>query len=165
MSTLLSLTASQPQEHLSPGDVLITAGATDGGMFVLEAGELVVSRDGVELARLTTPGTMVGEMAVLLGNPASATVRAGTAATVRSLRNARAVLENEPRLAFYVASVLAGRLDATSALLVELSRQESAGSGKPAGILSRILKAIHESDQAMIERPELFSSTMMWPLI
>ena len=164
MATLLDLTANQPVETLADGAVLIAEGAAGGDMFVLESGQLEVGRGGVELAVITQPGTMVGEMAVLLGKPASATVRAKGEVRVRALRKARAALESEPSLAFYVAGILAGRLDATSAVLVDLARQHA---GKPAqtGIFARIFKALNASDEVLVERPDLFSATMMWPLM
>ena len=163
MSTLLALTEHQPVETLADGAVLITEGAAGGDLFVLVSGTLAVTRGGVALATLSTPGTMVGEMAVLLGRPASASVVAQGPASVRALRQARAVLEREPAIAVHVASVLAGRLDATSAVLVDLARQHQ---GKPeAGLFARIFSALNASDAALVERPDLFSATMMWPLM
>ncbi|WP_082533485.1 cyclic nucleotide-binding domain-containing protein [Devosia sp. Root413D1] len=62
--------------RLTPGEVLITQGAPGGSLYVLEEGELGVIRDGVEIATVSRPFSVVGEMSVVLGTPTSATVRA-----------------------------------------------------------------------------------------
>ena len=58
------------------------------------------------------------------------------------IRDANKLLENEPGLARRVASMVAGRLDATSALLVELSKQNK-GKASEQGLLSRILATLY----------------------
>ena len=67
MANLLALTIAYPTQKLERGDRLIEAGEARGELFVLASGRLVVERDGVEIARITEPGTLVGEMSVLLG--------------------------------------------------------------------------------------------------
>lgn len=141
MGNLLSLAVSQPSRKLEPGDVLITQGSVGGDLFVLESGRLVVERDGVMIAAVASPGALLGEMSVLLGTPVSATVRAEGPATVRVIRDARSVLENDPGLTFLVASLVAARLDATSAVLVEL-KNEHKGKAEQS-ILARIVSTLH----------------------
>jgi CRP-like cAMP-binding protein len=129
MATLLTLTYSQPTLSLAAGDVLIKEGDPGGDLYVLESGKLTVERDGVKLATVSASGALIGEMSVLLGTENTATVRAETAATVRVVKDALAFLERQPLVALRVAMLLSQRLDATSALLVELQKQDK---GKPA---------------------------------
>jgi CRP/FNR family cyclic AMP-dependent transcriptional regulator len=100
-----------------------------------------VVRDGVNIASIAQPGTLVGEMSVLLGIRNSATVRAERETKVRVIRDANKLLESEPGLALRVAALVAGRLDATSALLVELAKQNKGKSEQ--GLLSRILSTLY----------------------
>jgi CRP-like cAMP-binding protein len=62
--------------RLAPGEELMRQGDPGGDLYVLEQGELVVERDGVAIAEISRPDSLVGEMSVVLGTPASATVRA-----------------------------------------------------------------------------------------
>ena len=124
MSSLTELTANRPTRPLAAGELLLAQGDGGGDLFILLSGELSVLRDGVKLASLTQPGTLVGEMSVLLGTKSTATVQAERESKVRVVRDARQILEAEPGLAMRVASLVAGRLDATSGLLVELSKQK-----------------------------------------
>ena len=145
-------------EGISAGETLIAQGQDGSDLFVLEDGELVVERDGIAIATISTPGAMIGEMAVILGRPASATVRASKPSTVRIIRNAREQLRTDPELTFRLAYMMANRLDATSALLVDLSRQHA---DKPErGLLGTILAALYGPDQGAsyggVERSDLF---------
>jgi CRP-like cAMP-binding protein len=141
MASLLSLTQSQPQRQLAPGELLIKEGEPGGDLFVLETGRLIVERGGVKIAEIKEPGAIIGEMSVLLGNDNSATVRADRAATVRVIDNAVAFLERTPLVALHVATLACARLDATSALLVQL-RKESTEKAGDQSVINRIFSAL-----------------------
>jgi CRP-like cAMP-binding protein len=138
---LLALTATQDGRSLRPEEVLITQGVGGGDLFILEYGALAVERDGVEIATLTEPGTLVGEMSVLLGTHNSATVRSVRDSRVRVIRNAKRYLASDPALSLSIAALVAGRLEATSALLVEMSN-EHVGKPTEQGLLRRIFSAV-----------------------
>ena len=135
MASLLTLTFSQPTLTLAPGDVLIKEGAPGGDLYVLESGRLRVERDGVTLATISAPGALIGEMSVLLGTENTATVRAEKATSVRVVKDALAYLERQPLVALRVAMLLSQRLDATSAALVELSKEK----GAPPTLFNRLM--------------------------
>lgn len=154
---LLELAADQPARSLSPGEILLSQGSTGGDLFVLEQGSLAIERDGIRIASLATPGALLGEMSVLLGAPVSATVRAEGPGKVRVIRRARAALGNDPELTFAVARMIAGRLDATSAVLVELAREHKGRTEQ--GIFARIFSALHlpaDGSYAPVSRSDLF---------
>src|SRR3569833_2323175 len=88
MASLLTLTKEQPSRTLAAGEVLIAEGEPGGDLYVLESGRLMVERDGVPLATISSEGALVGEMSVLLGTENTATVRAAEATTVRVVHNA-----------------------------------------------------------------------------
>jgi CRP-like cAMP-binding protein len=150
MTTLQSLATPRT---LVPGEELILQGAAGGALYILVSGELSVERDGVAITTITARNALVGEMSVLLGTPNSATVRAVGPATVRALENAREYLMEDAELTFRLAALVASRLDATTALLVDLSKHHPAQQG----LLARILSAIHlQSDEAIVTRHDLF---------
>lgn len=141
MSTLLALTAGQPQKTLGKGEPLIVEGEAGGDMYILESGRLSVERDGVAIATIAEPGALVGEMSVLLGVDHSATVRALEPTTVRVIDNALAFLERTPLVTLHVATLACARLDATSALLAELKREHEGKPGEQ-GMLTRIFASL-----------------------
>ena len=118
MASLVTLTFSQPTRSLAAGEVLVHEGDPGGDLYVLESGKLIVERDGINIASISEPGALVGEMSVLTGRKNSATAKADGKATVRVIKDAMRYFVHQPEVAVHVASVLAMRLDATSALLV-----------------------------------------------
>lgn len=141
MASLLTLTFSAPTRQLEKGEALVTQGDHGGDLYVLESGRLIVERDGVDIATIDAPDTMIGEMAVLLGKAHTATVIAERHSTVRVIRDARLLLERQPGIALEVATMLCARLDATSALLADATRP---GAEKPAapGFLRGLVAAL-----------------------
>ncbi len=120
MSSLAALAVSLPLETLAPGTPLTTEGTSSGHLYILEKGTLTVRREGVTLATIDEPGSVIGEMAVLLGIPHSATVIAQSEARVRVVPDALDALSQNAEFALHLATVACARLNATSALLVEL---------------------------------------------
>ncbi len=142
MASLLTLTFTQPTRSLAAGEVLVAEGDVGGDLYVLESGRLVVERGGVAIASIDEPGALIGEMSVLLGKPNSATVRADKSATVRVVTDAIAFLERQPLVALRVATLLSERLDATSAVVVDLRQQAQAGKAAEQGMFERLMKAL-----------------------
>lgn len=144
MESLLTLAASHPSRTYAAGEILIGQGYQGGDLFILESGQLVVERDGVRIATIATPGSLIGEMSVVLGTANSATVQAERPTTVRVIRDARQYLKTDPELTFRIAWLMANRLDATSAYLVQLTKDHA---GKPeGGLLGRILSSLNAAD-------------------
>ncbi|WP_421761461.1 cyclic nucleotide-binding domain-containing protein [Devosia sp.] len=141
MSPLASFTDSLPLQQMTHGTLLTEEGSHSGRLFILEKGRLTVLREGVILAKIDEPGAVIGEMAALLGTPHSATVRADGLVSVRVMEDAVENLGQNAELALHIATIACARLDATSALLVEL-RRNLAGRDKDQALLSRILTAL-----------------------
>ena len=141
MESLLELAATRPIRTLAPGEILIAQGREGGDLFVLESGQLVVERDGVAIATISSPNAVVGEMSVVLGTLNSATVKADRTTTVRVIQDARKYLEQDQAMTMRLAWLMATRLDATSATLVELSKQHTGTTEQ--NMLGKILSALH----------------------
>ena len=109
MESLLELAATQPTRTLAAGEVLIAQGREGGDLFVLESGQLVVERDGVAIATISSPSAVVGEMSVVLGTLNSATVKADRITTVRVIQDARKYLEQDQAMTFRLARLMATR--------------------------------------------------------
>jgi CRP-like cAMP-binding protein len=146
MANLLALTTGLATRTLDRGELLLEAGEeASGDMYILETGRLTVERDGVTLATIGEPGALIGEMSVLLGTAHSATVRAEAKSSLRIVDNAVAFMERSPLVALHVATLACARLDATSALLVEMRNQASKSEQ---GMLSRLFGALNSAPRA-----------------
>jgi len=105
------------QQLFPAGAVLIPEGGKLNTMFVLRSGELEVVRDNIVVTTIRQPGTIFGEMSVLLDSPHSATVRAVTSVGVYVIPDAVHVLEQRPHLLLQIARLLAKRVSNTTAAL------------------------------------------------
>jgi len=141
MTELPDFALNLPTETLPAGTFLTLEGGRSGQVYVLEEGKLTVLREGVVLASIDRPGALIGEMAVLLDAAHSASVRAEGVVTVRVLANAAAAFTADPALALHVARLAVGRLNTTSALLVELQRAARNRPGELA-LVKRVLGAL-----------------------
>lgn len=106
------------QQLFPAGAVLIPEGGKLNTMFVLRSGTLEVVRGGIVVTTIQQPGTIFGEMAVLLDSPHSATVRAVSLVEVYVIPDAVSVLEARPTLLLQIARLLAKRVSNTTAALV-----------------------------------------------
>jgi CRP-like cAMP-binding protein len=123
MRSILDYCAGAAQLAFEPGSILLDEGRNTDLLYVLIDGEVEIVRDGVRVALVSEPGATFGEMSVLLDTPHTATVRAVSSGRAYELEEARSFLRSRPDMALFLAEVLARRLNAASAALVELTQQ------------------------------------------
>lgn len=105
------------RDWIAPGMELIAQGGRTGQLYVLRDGELEVLRDGKHITTIKTPGSVIGEMSVLLDAPQTATVRAVTEVDFFVIDNAIEVLRTHPEWLLQIARLLAQRVKDTTAQL------------------------------------------------
>jgi CRP-like cAMP-binding protein len=141
VTDLLSLAFGAPVESYPPGAVLIEEGAAPGRMLVLESGAVTVERDGVPIARIDSPGAVLGEMSVVLDKPATATLRAESDVAVRVIDDPLAFLVEQPGAALAVLRTTATRLDGMTQYLADVKTQ-LAGEDGHLGMVGQILDTL-----------------------
>jgi CRP/FNR family transcriptional regulator, cyclic AMP receptor protein len=114
--------SSLPVEIHPPGGLVLATGSTTGKLLILKQGAVEVVRDGMRLAEVSEPGAVFGELALLLGRPHTADVRALERSTFH-VADGRTFLRVDPTAALYVAVILAGRLDLVNSYLIEARSQ------------------------------------------
>ena len=92
-------------------------------------------------ARIDTPGAVFGEMSVVLGRPATATVRASTDVEVHVIDEPEAFLTEQPAAALAVLQTTAARLDGLTHYLVDVKRQFAEQAGH-LGLIDQILDSL-----------------------
>lgn len=130
---------------LKTDEVLCEAGDQTRELFVLNRGSLGIYIPGVvqPIATINEPGEIVGEMALLLGNPRNATIRANctTELTVINERDLKLVLDKEPDFFLRLAVMLSERISRSVSELQNLHDQLAWLEGHP--------------DEGMTEKPEV----------
>ena len=123
MSPILDHVAGHPTREYPAGGVIIEQGSRTGELLVLLSGQVEILRDDTRVAKAAEVGEVFGEMSVLLGGPATATVRALTPAVVAVIEMPREFFLAHPEVSFYVAELLARRLDSLNKYLIDVKRQ------------------------------------------
>ncbi len=117
---LIELAHHVDEVSVAEGTALTTQGESGDAFYYLVEGEAEVSRDGTVIADLG-PGDVVGEMALLDGEPRSATVAMTTDGTVLTMprREFLGVLDEIPSIAHKLLATLSMRLREANRRLVE----------------------------------------------
>ncbi|MFK8025754.1 MAG: Crp/Fnr family transcriptional regulator [Ilumatobacter sp.] len=120
---ILEIARSHPSLERADGETVIADGDASGALLVLSSGSLRVSLGGREVSQITEPGSVVGEIGLLLGTPASADVHAVGATVLHRIDDAERLFTEHPDFGRHLAEVLARRLRQISTFLVDIDRQ------------------------------------------
>jgi len=108
--------ADLPVATYRAGENVLVAGSSTGRLLFLKDGAVEVVREGTQIATVDTPGAVLGEISALLNKPHTADVYA---LKLSQFYVADASLLGSDAVAlFYVATVLARRLDRANEALV-----------------------------------------------
>jgi CRP/FNR family transcriptional regulator, cyclic AMP receptor protein len=116
---VLEKLADYPLRVFEEGDVVLSEGSRTGRLLFLKHGAVDIVVDDVEVVRVTEPGAVFGDVALLLDQTHKADVRAVQPSSFHVIENAAAFLDAKPAVLLYIAQVLAMRLDAVNHLLIE----------------------------------------------
>jgi len=100
------------QKTFKRGSVVIKEGTSPNALYVLMSGRLNVIRDGIKISQIKKRGEYIGEIAVLLNIPASATVKAETECVLIEIESSKIIpfLHHAPEIAIALARKMAERL-------------------------------------------------------
>jgi CRP-like cAMP-binding protein len=141
---LLDLAHGRPHRAVAAGEAIVREGDAASDLYVLLDGSLRVEKGGTLVATVTTPGACIGEMALLLGGRASATVVASTDAVAAVVADAPTLVADDPQLALGLARLLAGRLQVMTSYLADLKLQYADHDGG-LGMIDTVLGSLLES--------------------
>ena len=121
------------------GETVIAEGSRTGRLLILGKGSVVIVKDDTEIAQVTEPGAVFGELSVLLDQPHTAEVRALENSRFH-VANATTLFAQDPIAVLYVAAVLARRLDGANHALIQLKSQLHAG--QPHSVVAKTVSKI-----------------------
>jgi CRP/FNR family cyclic AMP-dependent transcriptional regulator len=154
MASILDICTGATRQDFAAGTILLSEGETSGRLYVLAEGSLEVLRGATQVAIVSEPGAVFGEMSVLLGRPHTATVKAISPVGVYVFEDAGSFLKSHPEIAFFLGRLLAERLNAATTYLVDLKRQFE-GQGNHFGMVGEILESLmHQQHEEFMPGPE-----------
>jgi CRP/FNR family cyclic AMP-dependent transcriptional regulator len=138
--------AALPLASYGAGETVFAEGTKTGRLLILKTGAVSIVKGGTEIATVSEPGAILGELSALLDQPHTADVRALEDSQFH-VADAATLLAQDPVALLYVATVLAARVDAANQALLELKNELAAGEapglidhtiGKIQGLLGAI---------------------------
>lgn len=123
MFDILTALDGHPRQVFEPGETVLEQGSHSGKILVLTDGMVAVMRSGTQLADISEPGAVFGEMSILLDTPHTATVQAITRSTFIRIDDGAALLRSNAEVSGYIAMILARRVNSLSRYLVDLKKQ------------------------------------------
>ena len=144
MADILDYCSGQPVVHFDSGETIIPEGARLGKLFVLIEGQIEVIRKDTQVTHVDEPGSVFGEMSVLLDMPHSATVKALSDVDAYVIEEALTFLESNSDVAIHLATLLARRLYYTTTYLVDL-QQQAEGRRRDLDVVDQILGSLVEA--------------------
>lgn len=140
-----------PEKVFEAGDTIIHEGQPTDGLFFLTSGSVGVSKEGVAIHTINTPGAVFGEMSYLLECNATATVKAESKCVMRVVRDNDAYIREQPEAALYIARIVAARMDSVVRYLIDLKSQFADYDGH-FGMVNEILDTIINKHPRTIEK-------------
>jgi len=132
---------SLPVATYRAGEAVLVAGSKTGRLLILKKGAVAILKGSIEIAKVTEPGAVIGELSALLDQPHTADVEALEDSQFRVAD--ATLLEKNPAAILHVAKIMAQRLVAIDNGFVELKKQLQAGQSP--GVLGRTLQNIEQA--------------------
>jgi CRP-like cAMP-binding protein len=135
---VLDLCSGLPELRITQGHTLIEESVRSDRLYVLKSGAFEVVRSGVRVVAIREPGAFLGEISAVLGSAPTANVVALEDSAVHVLEAASVSVRHHAELTYAIAQLLAQRLAAVTAYLVDIKRQY-ADSDTHLGLMDQVL--------------------------
>ena len=123
------------------GDILLEEAVKSNHVYILIEGRLDIIKNIICVATVEEPGSVVGEMSAILDIPHTAQVCAKTFVKAYKIENGSDYFKSHPQLSWYVAKLLAQRLNATTTYLADLTKQFS-GAGNHLEMVAEVIESL-----------------------
>ncbi len=148
-SLILSHLDSLPRTVVKAGETIFEQGSRSGVLMFLIDGSVEVLNDGVIVDHESRPGSVYGELSILLDNPHMAEVRAATDSTIVQVESPLDFLREHPDITLQVCRTIAERLTAATRYLVDVRRQFHKDEGHLAMMDKILTTLIHRNPKAV----------------
>jgi len=123
MASMLDYCKGLSSITLNEGDILLQEGHRSNKFYILIDGECEVLRGNFQINRVSEPGSIFGEMSILLNIPHMATVKSIRETQLYLVDNALDFLKSNTEITFHLAKMLAQRLNGVTSYLMDIKKQ------------------------------------------
>lgn len=123
MSELFDFCQSLPEVEFAAGEIILPEGSKTGLIYILKDGEAEVVKRDIQVTLIDEPGSIIGELSVLLDLPHMATVRAVKPSRLYKVEDPAEFLRSSTEVCYHLAHLLAQRLHSVTNYLVDIKEQ------------------------------------------
>lgn len=142
---------SLPKISVAAGETIFEQGTHSDFLVFLVEGSVEVVSDGMIVAHESRPGSVYGELSILLDNPHMAEVRAAKDSVLIKVPNPLAYFAEHPRVTLLVCRTIAERLTAATRYMADVRRQFSKDEGHVAMLDKILMTLIHRNPKSVTE--------------
>jgi len=151
MPGILKFCQGLPRLNFSAGDYLLAERIKSKAIFILIEGKVEVVKDNFQINKVSQPGSIFGEMSVLLDIPHMANVKALTNTSVYVIENGKDFLKSNSEITFHLAITLAQRLNGVTSYLMDIKKQFK-GSEDHLSMVDEVLESlVYDNDTDNVE--------------
>jgi CRP-like cAMP-binding protein len=129
------------------GQTLLAEGQRAGVLYVLADGEVEILKGDLQITVISQPGTVLGDISVLLDTPHTASVKTTSPSRFYVITEPVDFLRSHPETALDIARLLAERLHSMTGYLVDLKKQYE-GSEDHFGMVDEVLETLTHAQRS-----------------
>ena len=148
MKSTIEICAGLPERQVAEGEDILVENHKGQSLFVLKEGAVEILKKDTQVNVVSSPGSIFGEVSVLLGRAHMATVRTLKPSTFFVIEDAKSFLQDNPEINLHLARLLAVRLNSVTTYLVDLKDQFESREDH-LGMVDEVLESIlhHQENQ------------------
>jgi CRP/FNR family cyclic AMP-dependent transcriptional regulator len=123
MNSTIEICSGLPEHLIAEGEDVLVENSTSGCLYILKDGAVEILKKDVQVNVVSSPGSIFGEVSVLLGRAHMATVRALKPSTFYVIERGTSFLQENPEINLHIARLLAQRLNSVTNYLIDLKGQ------------------------------------------
>lgn len=148
MKSILDICSGLPESQLPAGEDVLIENGENGRLYILKSGAVEILKKDLQINVVSTPGSVFGEVSLLLKRPHMATVRTLEPSTFHVIEGGLKFLKANPDINLHIARLLASRLNSVTNYLVDLQQQFNEREDH-LGMVDEVLESLlhHHADQ------------------
>lgn len=122
LTPILCACEDLPGREFAPGEMLLPENGKSDTLFILKEGRVEILKEGFQIATENRPGSIFGEISVLLNSNHMASVRTLEPSQFYVVEKGKTFLMSHPELMMSLTQMIAERLTGVATFAVELNR-------------------------------------------
>ena len=148
MKSTLDICSELPECEFPEGHAILSENGDSGHLYILKRGSVEILKGELQINVVSSPGSVFGEVSLLLQRPHMATVKTLKPSTFYVIEGGLEFLQANPEINLHIARLLATRLNSVTTYLTDLQQQFNSRDDH-LGMVDEVLESLlqHQEDK------------------